>query len=116
MISFYQDRLRTNIAKALKKRVDAFSHRCHRQRHLHPARVSGNHEEHNEDVFLRDLPFKHFSIGWERPEGHVNKTSTTGLFFEFSLCLSRACLGKKIVFILKKSGFLQALNAPENAR
>ena len=24
-----------------------------------------------------------------------------GLYFEFSLCLSRACLGKKIVFIYK---------------
>jgi hypothetical protein len=33
----------------------------------------------------------------QKPEASVRKTS----FFEFSLCLSRACLGKMIVFIYK---------------
>eukprot|EP01046_Picozoa_sp_COSAG06_P069038 COSAG06_NODE_18640_length_876_cov_1.021879_1_plen_68_part_10 len=43
-------------------------------------------------VELRDLDIKH-------PDAvAVRKTAS---FFEFSLCMSRACLGKMIVFIYK---------------
>jgi ABC-type multidrug transport system fused ATPase/permease subunit len=45
----------------------------------------------------------------------VRKTAS---FFEFSLCLSRACLGKMIVFIYKwlKTAVLRRASTPSSAR
>jgi hypothetical protein len=47
-------------------------------------------------------------FGWHEQVHHTNRTAVcdtnlavrgkTASFFEFSLCLSRACLGKMIVF------------------
>jgi hypothetical protein len=34
-------------------------------------------------------------------KGGITSGTKTAVFFEFSLCLSRACLGKKIVFYIK---------------
>jgi hypothetical protein len=80
--SFCQDRLGTDIGKALKKETVFLQLR--QQNALRP----------------RDGQAQHLlSIHSHAPQwcnGAVRKTAS---FFEFSPCLSRACLGKLIVFI-----------------
>jgi len=70
MRSFYQDRLGTNIGKALKTQTTAVFWQVSTNLHV---------------IETREC---------KEPSGAKN-----GIFFEVSLWLSRACLGKMTVFI-----------------